>query len=162
MFGKFLLPLVCGLTLACARPIYHDTAPNPDSGNSPHSGDASSGSLDKLEKAAASLDRLGFKLSIVWIKNQTDEETGSFLLKFWRPNKGDQSPVLQDFAQTLNVRLWMPSMGHGASPVSLQHIDIGTYQVDDVYFSMVGDWEIQVDLKNGEELVDATQIPIHF
>jgi hypothetical protein len=159
MSGKLILLMFCGLMLACARPVYQEITASPTTGNAQQSGP---GSVDKLTAADASLSQLGLKLSLVWIKNQTDEEAGSFLLKFWRPNKGDQSPVLQDVAPSVEVRLWMPSMGHGASPVRVQRIDVGTYQVDDVYFSMAGDWEIQIDLKNGNEVIDAAKIPVHF
>jgi len=140
----------CGL-LGCARPIYQDST-------------SSSRPLisNKLEAPPASLTKLGLQASISWKKMQTEEDYGSFVLKFWRPNLGDQSPVPQEVTQNLEVKLMMPSMGHGSSPVTIRRVDIGTYLVEDVYFSMPGDWEIQVSLHGETGPLDEASIPFHY
>lgn len=151
MFGKLCLLLIAGLTASCARPVYQEAPTQNNPAN-----------FHKAEAPVASFAKTGLKVSIAWTKQQTEDETGAFLMKFWRENAADKSPVLQDANATVEVRLWMSSMGHGSSPVTVQRLDVGTYLVDDVYFSMPGDWDIEVDLKNGTELVDGLKIPIHY
>lgn len=51
------------------------------------------------------------------------------------------------------VQLWMPSMGHGSSPVQLDRIanakgnfDTAVYRVSKMNFIMEGEWEVRVTL----------------
>ena len=67
------------------------------------------------------------------------------------------------------VKLWMPSMGHGSSPVKLDHAkdaghaDVpGVFEVTHVYFVMPGDWEIHVQLKNGPKVIEDAIEALHI
>jgi hypothetical protein len=58
---------------------------------------------------------------------------------------------------SVEVVLWMPSMGHGSAPTQIQRVldsngDLmtGVYQVRNVYFTMGGDWEVRVVLTNAQ------------
>lgn len=62
------------------------------------------------------------------------------------------------------VKLWMPGMGHGSSPVKVaQETETdgegtarpltGRYLAREVYFSMPGHWEIWLQLKDGNKSV---------
>jgi hypothetical protein len=148
LFWGFLISSL--FLISCARPEYLESKP------------ASPAGTVTSEKAVTSLPLSQMQVSIVWKKAQTEEETGSFLLKFWRPNLADQSQVLLDFPQALSVHLWMPSMGHGSSPVTITRLDVGTYLIEEVYFSMPGVWEIQIQLKDENGAIDATAIPVHY
>lgn len=150
MFGKLGLLLPLMLAIACARPVYQEAPAQTNPAN-----------FHKLDTPVASFAKLGLKVSIAWTKQQSEDESGAFLLKFWRENAADKSPIVQDIQAAVNVRLWMPSMGHGSSPVTVQRLDVGTYLVEDVFFSMPGDWEIEVDLTNESGTVDTIKIPIH-
>ncbi|MGZ5280074.1 MAG: hypothetical protein ACXWC9_09035 [Pseudobdellovibrionaceae bacterium] len=145
-----LIGLFGGL-LGCARPIYQDSASHSQPAN-----------FNKLERPPANIEKLGLQASITWQKMQTEEEYGAFFLKFWRPNLGDRSPVPQDITQDLDVKLMMPSMGHGSSPVTILRVDVGTYLIEDVYFSMPGAWEIQFSLQDQNGQVYEASIPYHF
>ena len=53
----------------------------------------------------------------------------------------------------LKVELWMPAMGHGSSPVTVEKAldeqgapKLGEYRVSQVYFIMSGEWEAKVTL----------------
>ena len=55
----------------------------------------------------------------------------------------------------------MDSMGHGSTktPVVTSAVDAGgvipgVYEVSNVYFTMRGDWQVQIQLKNGSEVVE--------
>ena len=154
MFGKLSMILFVGLC-ACARPEYlskESQAP---------------GAHQKLELTGSPLAKLGLNASIQWTRVQNDEteEMGAFLLKFWRPNLADQSPILQDPPSEwkLAIELVMPSMGHGTSPVRVQKMDIGTYLVEDVFFSMPGEWDVKIQFLNeAGAKIDETSILVHY
>lgn len=40
--------------------------------------------------------------------------------------------------------LWMPSMGHGSSPVTITQVGVNKYQISEAYFIMNGSWEVRV------------------
>ncbi len=90
-----------------------------------------------------------------WEKVPTEEETGVFLLKLSRA--GAPEGVLTDppAGLTLAVKLWMPSMGHGSSPVKIVRVQTsggsivpGVFRVENVHFVMPGAWEIRVMLRD--------------
>lgn len=53
------------------------------------------------------------------------------------------------------VSLWMPDMGHGSGPTSIQrvldengNILTGVYRVRSMYFVMPGFWDVKISIKN--------------
>ena len=95
--------------------------------------------------------------SITWIKEPADEEAGSFTLRFWSTKLGTEQGPYVDPGHVVAVKLWMPSMGHGSSPVKVEQIKdqaggavAGVYEATDVFFSMGGKWEIWVQLKKNK------------
>lgn len=146
MFGKYLiLGLVTGL-MACAHLKYGEDAP-----------------ADPVTEDMASCD-LNFKqsklcASFSWEKKPTETENGSFVLEF----HGDQDPSqFVDLITPLAVVLWMPSMGHGSSPVAIEHLGMGQYRVSKVLFPMRGEWDIRIQLKNGTDILDQVVYPVRF
>ena len=113
------------LLMNCARPQYLS---NETTGQK--TADAST-CLATFVKTQACLD---FK----WEKFPTETEMGSFVF-----TTSDQ--ILLDLpSQTpIKVVLWMPSMGHGSSPVTVEKISTGLYRAKNVFFTMKGDWEIR-------------------
>ena len=87
--------------------------------------------------------------SITWESEPTESTKGVFLLKFTNVAGAATAP-----AQAVGVKLWMPAMGHGSSPIQLAAVSAGVYRVSDVYFVMAGRWEIHVQLKNGTAVAD--------
>jgi hypothetical protein len=61
-----------------------------------------------------------------------------------------------------DVKLWMPSMGHGSSPVVVKPISDGVYEVSDVFFIMLGDWEIRYQLKSNDDVIEEQIQKIHL
>lgn len=90
-------------------------------------------------------------LETEWESFPTEDSFGSLLLSFTDFNDRDLniSPETE-----LNVVLWMPSMGHGSSPVNLNEIKDGAYRASDVFFIMPGEWEIRYQLKDGDKIVE--------
>jgi hypothetical protein len=124
----------------------------------------SDGGLDcdfyfKTQNLCASLD---------WIKTPSSDEAGSFKLYFWDKNQGTaQQPVFLNPDGQVLVKLFMPSMGHGSSPVSVTQAQTasgdpfeGVFDVKNVFFVMPGAWEIRILFKatNGQ-LSDQASFP---
>jgi hypothetical protein len=52
--------------------------------------------------------------------------------------------VLASDVELISVRLWMPSMGHGSSPVVIEALGPGIFRISRVFFLMDKDWQIQI------------------
>jgi len=150
MFGKFITTLLLSVSLpACAVPHYvTQTGATTTPGQK----------ADACQAKFAS-ERC---VSYTWEKMPTDRDVGSFLFKTFRPNAADGSPVLEDLDGTVAVMLWMPSMGHGSSPVTVERVDVGTYRATQVFFVMRGEWEIHFQVKDGNSVRDQAIVPINL
>jgi len=90
---------------------------------------------------------------IEWIEKATEEKAGSFRIKF------TDGSSAKDPGKTVAVKLWMPSMGHGSSPVKVApETAVGNYLATDVFFVMGGEWEIWIQLKDGSKVFDQGKI----
>lgn len=63
--------------------------------------------------------------------------------------------------QNLKVVLWMPDMGHGSSPVTMQDIGNNHYLVTDAWFIMPGQWTVKLNFDFGGENLDI-EIPLEI
>lgn len=90
-------------------------------------------------------------LKMSWDEMPTDSTFGSMTLTFTDVHHPSQvlSPRNEPF-----IVLWMPSMGHGSSPVTMTLVEEGVYKATDVFFIMPGPWEIRYQLKAGETVVE--------
>jgi YtkA-like len=149
MFGRSLL-LLLAVTFfnSCAKPNY--LSPQAPRGGT------------QAQKLSACQARFasGHCAALDWETAPSDSDFGSFLFKTFRPNAGDGSPIEVDLDGTATVVLWMPGMGHGSSPVTVERLDVGTYRARNVFFVMKGDWEVRIQLKDGNEIKDQAIIPI--
>jgi hypothetical protein len=111
---------------------------------------------------AAKFYRSGNCVDITWETHPTESAVGSFLYKVSRENIADRSPVVVDTQGTPIVVLWMPSMGHGSSPVTVARVDTGTYRASEVFFIMPGKWQIKFQMTNGNEILDEAILDLTF
>ena len=93
--------------------------------------------------------------SIEWVTGPSEEES-VFTLKFWDSNEGSSKGPYLDPAHRVFVQLWMTSMGHGSSPVAIQKTTQGIYAVTKVFFIMPGEWDVRVQLKDGNVVFEQT------
>ena len=93
---------------------------------------------------------------------KVESDFGSFIFKTFQIDAIDGSQNIVDLGGTLAVVLWMPSMGHGSSPVKVDKLDTGTYRAKNVFFTMGGSWEIRIQLKSGNDIADEAIIPINL
>ncbi|MBC7466329.1 MAG: FixH family protein [Bdellovibrio sp.] len=131
----FLVLVILSLIqFGCARPNYLDSVKQ-DQQQTVNS------EVYKLASAS-----LGLAIDLAFDKTPNDSDENTFILQFHQPG----SSVAVGVDQTIAIILWMPSMGHGSSPVKIQKIADGIYRVTKVYFIMPGDWEIRLQIKDQE------------
>lgn len=133
MFGRvfsflFILSFLF-LIGGCAKPNYQTLAPT-----------------DKI--IDQSFITVGLMFSLKWEQEPIPMRYESFLLKFYSesdPTRSIDPPMgLQPY-----VQLWMSSMNHGTSPVQIEKLEEGLYRVHKIWFSMPGEWDLRIQLKEG-------------
>ncbi len=134
--------------------------------------DASTSALNPVaqsEKCPLEFTKSDLCASIEWVKNPTEEESGAFTLRFWSLSQGTESGPYIAPSNEVFVKLWMPSMGHGSSPVTIKpalntsgEIIAGVYDVSDVFFTMHGNWEIQVQLRQARKVIEQAKIDVRI
>ncbi len=104
-----------------------------------------------------------------WVKRPTDDEKGSFTLRFFKEKEGTESGPYVDPGYDVKPKLWMAGMGHGSSPVTLRPARdaqdqpvTGVYDATDVFFVMGGKWEIWIQLKTGDQLIEKAKVDFDF
>lgn len=144
MFGKILLfGSLVFWSVGCARPQYIQK---------PQGDGISLQSQDSLTTQFANSELMG---SVKWILIPTESENGSFILRVFKQDAVDGFPILQDLSDNPKIKLWMPSMNHGSTPVTVNRVGVGTYEVTNVFFIMPGQWEILIKIKTEEYASDA-------
>jgi hypothetical protein len=99
-------------------------------------------------------------LTLNWVTEPTEKTFGEFVFKVFRANLYDGSAVL--LPTTARVVLWMPSMSHGSSPVKTDTLDVGTFRATRVFFTMRGEWEIRIQIMNGDQVLSEAIVPVTF
>jgi hypothetical protein len=140
-----LISFVISLFFACAKPNYQDPQPQIQS-DKPGPQNPQNPETCKL---FFTTERICVDLN--WEKMPTETDTGSFFLKFYV----QETPTkFIDPRHNPAVVLWMTSMGHGSSPVTVEKISTGEYKATKVFFIMPGEWDIRLQLKDGKDVVD--------
>lgn len=142
---KYLISAFLFLS-ACARPDYID--PKDQQKTQANNG-----------TCALELVHTNLCASVQWTIGPQSPNESEFILKFWDKSSSENGPYI-DPTNTLSVVLWMPSMGHGSSPVTIEKIETGVYRIRRIYFIMPGDWEVRVFLKNGTATVDQATVSL--
>lgn len=148
--------------IGCARPNYQkqqtNTLPNIEAPTqtdqeSSHQNNQASTNEPPLSPTTCPIYFTQKKLcaELIWEKQPTESETGSFTLQFYDTN---HQPISFEANINLAIYLWMPSMNHGSSPMQIQLIGPGLYKIRRVYFIMPGEWDLHIQLKVNEQVQD--------
>lgn len=141
----------CLLTLiSCADPQYANLSNNPQKNQD-----------DKIGTCVAKFSS-GICLNYTWEKLPTENDFGILNFKTFIKNSVTNNIELIDLPIKPSIVLWMPSMGHGSSPVTIEHIETGIYRATKVFFIMSGSWQIRFQLKDRNEIKDQIIIPFNF
>jgi len=99
--------------------------------------------------------------SLTWLNTPTFEGENSFTIHFWDAKSGSSHGPYSDPPHSVFTKLWMPSMGHGSSKITLARsadssgVAIpGVFLGTDVYFTMPGAWDVHIQLKDGSKIVE--------
>ncbi len=105
--------------------------------------------------------KAGLCASVSWTSGPSAEAMNSLVLKFWNQKDATAQGPYSNPSQTVMVKLWMPSMGHGSSPITLHHkqdsthTDLtGQFEASNVYFVMPGAWDLHIQLKDGSTVIE--------
>ncbi|MDD0853585.1 hypothetical protein HBN50_10770 [Halobacteriovorax sp. GB3] len=111
-------------------------------------------------KGTMNLNKLDLNVELTWLKGPFgDPAFESSFLMIVRDNKGEIKSLDPKYHFYINA--WMPSMGHGSAyDGDTEQSSTGVYLHRDLYFNMPGDWEVYIDVYEGEELIDSTKLRI--
>ena len=137
-FFNLLMVIAC---TACAKPNYAEARRN------------------QLNKTQGSICTLKFTqaqmcMTWTWLAAPTADNDGVMELRFASPLSAGEAALPADPPFAPFVYLWMPDMGHGSSPVRMEHVGTGIYRATNVFFSMPGLWEIHFQLRDGKKVID--------
>jgi hypothetical protein len=146
--------------LACgASPLLHHATPSRNVARG----------ISDSEEAPCPLrfERVGYCGTMEWVRTPGEEEPGVFLIRLSRPENGVFVPADAPSGLKVMVKLWMPDMGHGSSPVKVVrpvgvngNPVVGAYRAEDVHFVMPGAWEIRLMFKDSNgSIVDQAISP---
>lgn len=89
-------------------------------------------------------------LQIQWESQPSSNNFSSLIMTFTKENSDERiDPINTPF-----VMLWMSSMGHGSTPVTMEKISIGEYRASNIYFVMPGTWDVRFQLKRGNAILE--------
>ena len=113
----------------------------------------------RSESDALSFRKSNYGFILSWVEGPK-RGASKFIMKSWSKETGTMNGPYQDLPKNLFVFLWMPTMGHGSSPVKIKKLDNGEYEISDVQFIMPGKWEIKFQLKDGAQVFDETVVTL--
>lgn len=118
------------------------------------SGEAVSGFSQSPKTCAAQFQASKLCLNLQWEKAPTETEYASFL--FFANDPASPSLLSPLAAESVEVELWMPSMGHGSAKVFVEPLSPHVLRASHVSLYMKGEWEIRFRiLKNGVKVDEA-------
>ena len=101
-----------------------------------------------------------------WVKGPLESPEESFLRVDWKSGV-DHTAIEPPGA--FKVALFMPDMGHGTAPTQIQRIlddqgraVLGAYQVSNIFFTMKGDWLVNVTLKSPDGKEETKAFKVHL
>ena len=153
-FRTLALPLFSIATSACGvSPALHH-----------HSADAakkeSSTQPPTSTECPFSFPKAGLCASWTWKADPTLDAGASATLKFWNAKEGSPNGPYVAPSSAIRPFLWMPSMGHGSSPIQVTSQEIGIFLLEDIFFIMPGEWTLNIELKSGSQVLEQANLPI--
>jgi hypothetical protein len=67
-----------------------------------------------------------------------------------------------DPKNNFHAYLWMPDHGHGSFPIKVERLGKGIYKMSEVYFTMPGYWDLHLQFKEDDEILDEYKWPINL
>ncbi len=121
---KYLLLILCLFISACGKPPYLKKSAYLNSNN---------------HDTLLFFEISNIVLEINWQTPISTTDSATAILKV------SQNGVPKPLPLNSLIYLWMPSMGHGSSDITIKEIASGVYELSDIYFIMNGDWQLRFD-----------------
>jgi hypothetical protein len=147
------LPLCLTLSLVlcgCAKPKYQDAAPTSPPSDNSAAGDPA-GDKPSTQSCVLFFSQQHLCVELKWKAKAVQGQFGEFTLSFFA--EGHPETAIEP-RHTPAVQLWMTSMNHGSSPVTVSKVSEGVYEATKVYFVMGGEWDIRIQLKDNNEIIE--------
>lgn len=139
LIAHVLILVAAQMITACAKPNYQNL------------------NHDLNQLCAFDITAYDMCADIIWNTSPKVSENSPFKLNFYTKNN---PTILVNPPNDIYVYLWMPDMGHGSSPITLTQTTTGEFMAQDVYFLMNGLWQIRIQFKNGNEILNETAFSI--
>lgn len=102
-------------------------------------------------------EKMQYKLRLLWEVGPDQNGENKLVLLV-----NDLNGKRVSFSKDFNAYIWMPSMGHGSSPISIHEVSEGIYELSDIYFIMGGHWEFYIQLKENQQIFGELKWPINL
>lgn len=130
---------------------------------SPLSAFAFEAEQQKQTQCPIEFKKIGQCASVEWRVAPKVDAFAEATIKFWSKKTGTPSgPYQNPQGNILAVSLWMPSMGHGSSPIRLTVRETGVVDATKIYFSMPGVWDLRILQKNGTQVIDQAAVSLNL
>jgi hypothetical protein len=148
------------LTAACDSPLFsHLTAAERDALVAERN----------LQGCVLKFPKTGLCASLEWLTPATSETEGEARLRFWNPAVASENGPFVNPGPTVFMKLWMPSMGHGSSPVTTAPerdasgaLIPGLFRSTRIFFVMPGDWDLVVQIRDGSRVLDEAKLALEI
>ena len=115
---------------------------------------------DKLQGCQWQLASVDACLQIAWEKAPTATDGNALKFRLVGPIADKVPSELIDLSALPHVEIKMPDMGHGSDPIVVERVSPGLYRASNINFSMVGYWELSIQLREGDKKLDEAIVPI--
>lgn len=138
------------LLTACGSPLLKSSKKDPL-----QSGNVSSGMMKPQTS-----EKKSFRATLNWTEGpHTDPKYENRIVIVLTDDQGERITLPE--TQTLFFYGWMPSMGHGSADDGfVEQIAPGVYELKEFYLPHGGDWDLYVQVLEGENVVDQTRISV--
>lgn len=157
--GLVIVTLMTTVFMGCDSPIVEHTTTQSPGGPSAGVPGNPPARTDNAVECPLSFPQEKMCAELSWNGIPDSQDTSSFTLRFWKSGAATHSGPYSNPSNEVFVKLWMPSMGHGSSPITtVQAHDSGNqsipgvYEGKNVYFIMNGAWEVHVQLRSGSKV----------
>lgn len=151
----------CGVS-----PILHHQSAVPPNSNTPNHLDSTAPAIP----CPISFSGAGLCADLTWDQTPSTHGANSFTVRFWSSADLANPVTYIDPPHRITARIWMPSMAHGSSAIVVTHLlqenmqtpVPGVYLGSRVYFAMPGDWDLHLELRSDEKVVEDAILSIHI
>jgi hypothetical protein len=97
------------------------------------------------------------RIQLLWISEINTTVEGKVVVILTK-----DGAIFEDNNYTIGAYLWMKSMEHGSSPLTIAKLADGIYQLSELYFAHSGDWQLHLTLNKNNIRVEDVEFPFNL